>query len=101
MFLRIGNIDVDATATVSCNGCNKAETTTIDGALDFAREHHDIFDHEPHKLSDKPDIHNSFSLATGPHILTIETSSMNARLMNGNETLFTKHYAPSHLERIF
>ena len=69
--------------------------------LIFARDHHDIFDHEPNKPSTEPDIHNSFSLATGPHILTIETSSMNARLMNGNETLFTKHYAPSHLERIF
>lgn len=62
MLLRKDYIDLNAPALVSCIGCSKSETLTIDEALDFARNHHDIFDHEPNKPSTEPDIHNSFDL---------------------------------------
>lgn len=101
MSLRRGYIDLDATASVTCNGCNNlSEISTINGALDIAREHHDIFDHEPHKPSYESDIRNIFSLVTGPDVLSIEVSSMNARLVHEGAILYIKHYAPSHLERI-
>lgn len=100
MLLRRGNTDLDTTAIVSCNGCDRSATLTIDRSLDWARDHHDVFDHEPYKPSTAPDTHNIFSLTAGPVILSIEVSSMFARLMSEGNILYKKQYAPSNLERI-
>lgn len=94
------NFNLDQTSLVSCNGCSENDTSTLDVCLDWARNHHDVFDHEPYKDSREPDLHNSFSVSYGDsHILGIETSSMNARLMYGDRIIYTKHYFPSGIER--
>ena len=86
---------IDQNASLICSGCGFQSSGTLDHLLDEARDHHDEYDHEPHKPSTAPDTYNVFTVTGLSGSFSIETSAKFARIVDEgtNSIVYRKGYS--------
>jgi len=86
-------VDLTQPTHIQCSGCKKTLNSSLKGVMDWARVHHDKFDHPPYKPSTEPDIHFNFIARIGGRTFEIQASAMFVRLFEGRELIHMERYA--------